>query len=207
MARSACAVPNFAKEKGKFLLIFPGNFSFRTATTTQSGDDPSGKTIETEIATVPGAAAVTQSDGDEDGKPSPVVKEENNEDQSSTHPVAAMSLKKTATPVSSATPPLSSSAAATTMGRIEGLRTNNPSFRIPFPHLQKSLVFKGKKITTTSKYLALSCSNKKNGTVQCKVRMSVGSRNKLHHQRIALPYVSVHSNAPIEMCLHACTYG
>jgi hypothetical protein len=164
MARSACLVPNFAKEKGKFLLIFPGNFSFGTAIASQSGsggsgDLSSGKPTDSDTAAVPGVAASTQSDGDEDGKPSPVVKEEN-------------LSETTPTPVpSAATPPLSSSAAATTLGRIEGLRTNNPSFRIPFPHLQKSLVFAGKKITTTSKYLALSCSNKKNGTVQCKVRM------------------------------------
>mmetsp|Transcript_10752 Transcript_10752/g.27174 ORF Transcript_10752/g.27174 Transcript_10752/m.27174 type:complete len:444 (+) Transcript_10752:72-1403(+) len=104
MARSACVVPNFEKQKGKFLLIFPGNFSFGAE----------HKKTETEDTTKP--------------------------------------ISKT----------------PATMGRIEGLRTNTPSFKVPFPHLEKSLVFPGKKVATTSKFLALSCSNKKSGTVQCK---------------------------------------
>jgi hypothetical protein len=142
LVRSASAVPSFEKEKGKFLLVFPGNFSFGSFGRTTPDGRP-------DAAALPGQAEATPS---EDGKPSP---EKNHNDGSTTNPGEAS--KTTATP-------------STTMGRIEGLRTNTPSFRIPFPHLQKSLVFPGKKISTTSKYLALSCSNKKNGTVQCKVR-------------------------------------
>lgn len=113
LARAACVVPNFDKQKGKFLLIFPGNFSFGNSSN------------ETDKATD--------------------VKQEET------------------------TKPPASNAVAATMGRIEGLQTNTPTFKVPFPHLQKSLVFSGKKIETTSKFLALSCSNKKSGMVQCKV--------------------------------------
>ena len=132
LARSAVVVPNFEKQKGKFLLIFPGNFSFGGAT-----DE---------------GVAETQSNAETDGKP--LAKEVKQEDVMA----AATANKKPAS-------------AFTTMGRIEGLRTNTPSFRVQFPHLKKSLVFQGKKLSTTSKFLALSCSNKKSGTVQCKVRV------------------------------------
>ena len=151
MVRSASAVPNFEKEKGKFLLIFPGNFSFGQGAAVAANGN-------TQVAA---GAAGAENDGEQDGKAS-VLKEE---DQDRSVTKTTTTTKKTATLSSSGV------AAATTMGRIEGLRTNNPSFRIPFPHLQKSLVFAGKKVATTSKFLALSCSNKKSGTVQCKVRV------------------------------------
>lgn len=149
LARAACVAPNFEKEKGKFLLVFPGNFSFG------NGADASGKCQRPQLGK---AAAERQTDGDEDRKPS-APKEQ---DQGTAKSVVTATTKTT-------TSTCSSPSAATTMGRIEGLRTNTPAFRIPFPHLQKSLVFPGKKIATTSKFLALSCSNKKSGTVQCKV--------------------------------------
>lgn len=122
LARAACVVPNFDKQKGKFLLVFPGNFSFGSIPETTTSNAESKETTE--------------------------VKQE----------------ETTATKKSLA------EASAATMGRIEGLKTGTPTFRVPFPHLQKSLVFAGKKIETTSKFLALSCSNKKSGTIQCKVR-------------------------------------
>lgn len=122
LARAACVVPNFDKQKGKFLLVFPGNFSFGNIPETTTSNAESDKTTE--------------------------VKQE----------------ETTATKKSPA------EASVATMGRIEGLKTSTPTFRVPFPHLQKSLVFAGKKIETTSKFLALSCSNKKSGTIQCKVR-------------------------------------
>jgi len=54
------------------------------------------------------------------------------------------------------------------LGRVEGLRTDIPTFKIPFPTMKKDLIFPGRKVPTTSKYLVMSCSSKKNGTVQCK---------------------------------------
>ena len=65
------------------------------------------------------------------------------------------------------------SADPSSLGRVEGLRTDKPTFKIPFPHLNKYLVFEGKKVPTASKYLALSCSGKKNGKVHCKVRNAI----------------------------------
>ena len=140
LVRSACAVPNFEKQKGKFLLIFPGNFSFGKLAENASSEPKSGN-------------------ADSDEKPA-LVKQEDG----TTATAAAEVTSKN---------PNAAAAATTTMGRIEGLKTNNPTFRIPFPHLQKSLVFPGKKVATTSKFLALSCSNKKSGTVQCKVRVYI----------------------------------
>lgn len=127
LTRSASAVPVIDTRKGKFLVVFPGNFSF-------------GKLAATDMS--------PPSEPEEDSAPED---EDNNDDE--TKPTTA--AKKPA---------------VATLGRIEGLRTNTPTFRIPFPHLQKSLLFDGKKIPTTSKYLAFSCSTKKHGTVQCKVR-------------------------------------
>lgn len=53
-------------------------------------------------------------------------------------------------------------------GKLIGLNTDKPKFSIPFPN-GKNLVFPGQKVVTTSKYIMLSCSTRKKGSVVCKV--------------------------------------
>jgi hypothetical protein len=55
------------------------------------------------------------------------------------------------------------------LGKMVDLSTEHPSLRVPFPS-GKTLVFPGKKVETTSKYILLSCSMRKKGSVTCKVR-------------------------------------
>ncbi|VEU34246.1 unnamed protein product [Pseudo-nitzschia multistriata] len=147
LARSACAPVNFEKGKGKFLLVFPGNFSF-------GGSKPNDEANRDNPQ--PSGALVATALGEDDSDKSCHAGDQG-------HPTPAKTTAKKAGLPSNGTV-----TATPTMGRIEGLRTSTPSFRIPFPHLKKSLVFPGKNIPTTSKYLSLSCSNKKKGTVQCK---------------------------------------
>uniref|UniRef100_A0A7S4ACV9 Uncharacterized protein n=1 Tax=Pseudo-nitzschia australis TaxID=44445 RepID=A0A7S4ACV9_9STRA len=171
LARSACAPVNFDKGKGKFLLVFPGKFSFGGSDNSNSNNSDNRNQED------------SQQDNDSDDvgdlKPKATSAEEKSGDTETLCPVHDGNIDNTTTTTTNAEKTGSSSSnintninssnnRKTTMGRIEGLRTDSPSFRIPFPQLNKSLVFPGKKITTTSKYLALSCSNKKKGTVQCK---------------------------------------
>ena len=176
LARSACAPVNFHKGKGKFLLVFPGKFSF--------GGSDSDSNSNSNNRHQKKSQQDNASDDGGDLKPKATSAKEKSGDTETPSPVRDDTIDNTTTTTTNAekigssssniyTNVNSSNNSNTTMGRIEGLRTDSPSFRIPFPHLNKSLVFPGKKIATTSKYLALSCSNKKKGTVQCKVCMFV----------------------------------
>ena len=169
LSRSAVVTPNIEKEKGKYLLIFPGMFSFNnsnnTTTTTTTTKKAAAATKEEEEE-----REVESDDGDLKSKS---VNNDNDDDDDcdEDEDVDDSPLKETTTKNRK----ISATIATTptqihSLGRIEGLRTDIPTFKIPFPNIQKDLIFPGKKVQTTSKYLIMSCSNKKNGTVQCKVR-------------------------------------
>jgi hypothetical protein len=99
--------------------------------------------------------------------------EEEGKEASTTKNGEALSSQQQQTPSKkqSQSQPQSQPQPPTSLGKVEGLRTDHPTFTIPFPHLRKNLVFPGKKVPTSSKYIMLACSNKQKGSVQCKVCM------------------------------------
>ena len=164
LSRSAVVTPNIEKEKGKYLLIFPGMFSFNnnnntTTTTTKKAAAATKEEEEREVESDDGdlKSKSVNNDNDDDDD------DDEDEDDSPLKETTTKNRKISATIATTPTQIHS-------LGRIEGLRTDIPTFKIPFPNIQKDLIFPGKKVQTTSKYLIMSCSNKKNGTVQCKVR-------------------------------------
>ena len=163
LSRSAVVTPNIEKEKGKYLLIFPGMFSFNnnnnTTTTTTKKAAAATKEEEEE-------REVESDDGDLKSKSVNNDDDEDDDDDDDDSPSKETTTKNRKISATIATNPTQ----IHSLGRIEGLRTDIPTFKIPFPNIQKDLIFPGKKVQTTSKYLIMSCSNKKNGTVQCKVR-------------------------------------
>ena len=165
LSRSAVVTPNIEKEKGKYLLIFPGMFSFNnnnntTTTTTKKAaaatKEEEEKEVESDDGDLKSKSVNNDNDDDDDD-------EDEDDDDSPLKETTTKNRKISATIATTPTQIHS-------LGRIEGLRTDIPTFKIPFPNIQKDLIFPGKKVQTTSKYLIMSCSNKKNGTVQCKVR-------------------------------------
>ena len=168
LSRSAVVTPNIEKEKGKYLLIFPGMFSFNnnntttTTTTTKKAAAATKEEEEREVESDDGdlkSKSVNNDDDDND-------EDEDDDDDDDESPLKETTTKNRKISATIATTPTQ----IHSLGRIEGLRTDIPTFKIPFPNIQKDLIFPGKKVQTTSKYLIMSCSNKKNGTVQCKVR-------------------------------------
>jgi hypothetical protein len=186
LSRSAVVTPNIEKEKGKYLLIFPGMFSFNklTSTTTTTTKKAAATEEEAEVE-------VEADDGDGDLKPKSVntatTKQKNDnddddddadddDDDDDDDGDEDSPLKDTTTTTTTTKKKVSATIATTptqihSLGRVEGLRSDIPTFKIPFADIQKDLIFPGRKVQTTSKYLIMSCSNKKNGTVQCKVCM------------------------------------
>jgi hypothetical protein len=169
LSRSAVVTPNIEKEKGKYLLIFPGMFSFNNNTTTTKKAATTEEEEEKEVESDDGdlkPKSVNNNDNDNDGNDNDDDDEDGDEDDSPLKDTTTTTIKKKKISANIATTQIHS------LGRIEGLRTDIPIFKIPFPNIQKDLIFPGRKVQTTSKYLIMSCSNKKNGTVQCKVRSS-----------------------------------
>ena len=168
LSRSAVVTPNIEKEKGKYLLIFPGMFSFNnnnntTTTTTKKAaaatkEEEEEREVESDDGDLKSKSVNNDDDNDED--------EDEDDDDDDDSPPKETTTKNRKMSATIATTPTQ----IHSLGRIEGLRTDIPTFKIPFPNIQKDLIFPGKKVQTTSKYLIMSCSNKKNGTVQCKVR-------------------------------------
>ena len=170
--------PNIDKEKGKFLLIFPGIMSFHkkplsvatTTTTTTSttnkvddnnkkdkAEDDNGNDNDDDDDDV----IVLDDDEEEEGKEgNATTKDGETSSQQQKTPAKKQSQTQSQPPPS--------------LGKVEGLRTDHPTFTIPFPHLGKNLVFPGKKVPTSSKYIMLACSNKQKGSVQCKVCFMFG---------------------------------
>ena len=166
LSRSAVVTPNIEKEKGKYLLIFPGMFSFNNSnnTTTTTTKKAAAATKEEEEE-----REVESDDGDLKSKSVNNDDDDNDEDDDDDDDDDESPLKETTTKNRKISATIATNPTQIhSLGRIEGLRTDIPTFKIPFPNIQKDLIFPGKKVQTT--YLIMSCSNKKNGTVQCKVR-------------------------------------
>jgi hypothetical protein len=134
LARNAVARPNLAKERGKYLLILPGNLSLKKLANNDNKRSLSQSSI--------GLAEASSNIG---------ISQTTNTGLSQS---SVDATKKVPPPI---------------LGTIQDLNTDHPKFVIPFPE-GKTLVFPGKKVETTSKYMILSCSTKKKGSVVCKVR-------------------------------------
>ncbi|KAG7343990.1 hypothetical protein IV203_021998 [Nitzschia inconspicua] len=153
LAKSAVATPSIVKERGKFLLLFPGSFSFHKPLVKVAKPMVDKETDDNK-------ADIDDDDNDDNhnndyGGDGDRNNQDGNVDNGDSKPAAVATSKKA--------PPMS-------LGKLEGLATDTPSFRIPFAN--KQLVFPGKKVSTTSKYILLSCANKQKMAVQCKAIFS-----------------------------------
>ena len=162
--RQTLIAPSIAKEKGRYLLILPGTFSFKTI---NAGDTSSSTGKEDAVA------ASTIHDGDDDAAHNDDDDDNNEEEEEDEgdDPKSVSAFNKSVLPIHK---PTTTAVAVPQFGNIQGLSTPNPKLRIAFPRGEsghgRSLVFPGTKVETSSKYLWLNCSAKKKGTVACKVR-------------------------------------
>ena len=161
--KQALLPPSIPKEKGRYLLILPGQFSFKPlkpnapTSTTTSGDS----TVDAKEEALP---VLTQTQESEDPIKPPSPNEGNtNQEESDEDNEAPVGQESTA-------PTTQNKPTVPQFGTLEGLTTPHPKLRISFPTLQKSLVFPGSKVHTSSKYMWLNCAARKKGTVACKVR-------------------------------------
>lgn len=124
LAKSAVTRPNLAKEKGKYLIIFPGNLGLKTIAkaTDEKNDNDDNNEVQ-----IKGPKSQSTVDGEN-------------------------LTKKSSVP---------------TLGQMQDLSTDHPKLVVPFPG-GKSLIFPGKKVESMSKYIMLSCSTKKKGSIACK---------------------------------------
>jgi hypothetical protein len=136
LARNAVQKPNLVKEKGKFLLILPGNLSLKSFTESSKASQLSQVSLSQNSVGL--------------GQTSIGLSQEMNESVPSSQPL--FTLKKV----------------LPTLGRLTNLSTDQPKLVLKFSST-KSLVFPGKKVSTSSKYMMLSCSSKRKGHVACKV--------------------------------------
>jgi hypothetical protein len=149
LAKSAVSSASVEKEKGKFLLLFPGQFSFHKMLSQQLQQD----------AKTPSKAGAKETEETQ--------KEEENSD------FEDLTLEDDEPKDAKPTPSKKPAADLPSLGQLEGLRTDHPTFTIPFVGQSKRLVFPGKKVPTTSKFIMLSCANKQKNAVQCKVRIAI----------------------------------
>jgi hypothetical protein len=181
-----------SKEKGKFLLLFPGNFSFHKS---QHQQPPPPLPSTSKLSSLHVHVSMKDKD-DSDNNENKTDKKNDYDDDTDLDKTATTQSSSDPDPV--AIPPKSTPISTTNKtpaiwGRLEGLASDAPTFRIPFVDSNnngntnnKQLVFQGKQIPTTSKYLFLSCANHKNTAttttcstakpkmvVQCKVRYSM----------------------------------
>lgn len=189
--KQTLAEPSIAKEKGKYIFTFSGRFSLKdfassatVATTSKkesqdkiSPDDATNSIAKTETAD----DVVQINDEDDDDEENGNLDEEE-EDASNTSDANKDSKADTASGADAddddstakklpAKPNTTTSTAPCLLqlGKVVGLATRTPQLRVPFPNSNKVLVFPGKKVDTSSKYMWLNCSTKKKGSVTCKV--------------------------------------
>lgn len=170
--KQALVAPSISKEKGRYLLILPGVFSFKpikqasstsVATTTTATNSASAEPTQEEPL-----PALTQTQDSEDVLGNTNQDESDDDDDDNDEP--GKESTATTTTTNNNNKPKSS---IPQLGNLEGLATPHPKLRISFPALQKSLVFPGTKVHTSSKYMWLNCAARKKGTVTCKVRSVV----------------------------------
>lgn len=149
--KQALVPPSLAKEKGRYLLILPGTLNLKSIQQQVSGDLATNDNL---------SEPPSQDDNDEDvdnnnNYNDDQEDEEDEEKVSSSQPTANTVKPTTILPQ---------------LGKVVGLSTATPKLRIAFPDCGKSLVFPGTKVPTSSKFMWLNCSNRKKGSVACKVR-------------------------------------
>ena len=157
LARTAVVAPNISKEKGRYLLLLPGILNIKTQQRQQQ-------------------QAEEEQEQEQEAKNSNDDNNNNNkEDTKTMDKVVSMGGSSSNGAAEDATSTAATSTldstlkkAPTSLGRVEGLATDSPVLKVPFPN-GKTLIFPGKKVPTTSKYIMLSCSTKKKGSVACKV--------------------------------------
>ena len=171
--KQALVAPSISKEKGRYLLILPGVFSFKpikqansslaAATTTTTTTTNAGTVEPTQEEPLP---ALTQTQDSEDVL-GDANQDESDDDDDDNEPGKESTGTTTATNSSSSSNKPKSSIPQ--LGNLEGLATPHPKLRISFPAQRKSLVFPGTKVHSSSKYMWLNCAARKKGTVTCKV--------------------------------------
>jgi len=164
LSKNSDARPNFAMGRGRFLFVLPGMLSLRPAapspsTTTPlksiNGNAEKGGTDEA----VSCETTIKDLATDQANKSHDVVLKQ---EQSSGKPKTASSDSTVENILSSPVPPPST---LQSLGKVKNLKSSNPSLVIPLPNGQ-TLIFKGRKIPCTSRFLVLTC--RSSGKVQCR---------------------------------------
>jgi hypothetical protein len=147
LSRGASARPNLSKGKGRFLIILPGNMSLtpQTAVAASAPFTPASKTNDSESK-------------NDSPQPTPIQT-----------PSSDPLLSDTATATPSNHNVFGIAANLPRLGKIEKLGSDNPILRVPFPDDDgRELIFRGRKISTSSRFMSLTCKGGK-GAVNCKV--------------------------------------
>lgn len=144
LSKTASAAPNLAKQKGRYVILLPGILSLR------------GKE----------AAAAVKGEGkggdEEDGdtKPAAIETLRSSDD--------AATAVKSSDEAAATKPTKDEKPQKQMMGRIEGLATDTPLLKIPYPN-GGMLTCKGQKVDSSSRFMMLSF---KRGKVNCKDAVS-----------------------------------
>jgi hypothetical protein len=169
LSRNAVSGTNVAKEKGRYLLFLPGLLSLKNPPPT--------------VATAAATSTTKAKDADEDNSDTSM---DNDEHEKDTEKKDSLAIATTAS-------------ALPTLGRLEQLSTATPLLKVPFltsdaavaigdtannhTFMERMLCFPGTKVDTSSKFMMLTCSQKRGGSVTCKVRIFVGQNESMQTQR------------------------
>jgi hypothetical protein len=166
-----------AKTKHRYLIVWPGVLSLnphRAELQKNNGSDEISKKEDPEDAEEATAnvdkedKAAEEAAEDEDMNDDDMNDNDNDKNgQEETNDTANEEENDKKTSATSTSVVASSSgSAATCLGTLEGLDTDKPTLKIPFPNGQ-SMTFAGRKVESSSKFMLLTCSKK--GSVTCKV--------------------------------------
>jgi hypothetical protein len=148
LSKNSDSKPNLATGRGRFLFILPGSLSlkkpFEKGEEGSKHDNPDSNNLDTDVGT-----GMDTDTPQHDAKMATAVK------SSSQPPGSSPAAVK----------PASSTSTLFTMGKVRHLETDHPKLEIELPTGQL-LVFRGTKVSTTSRYLVLSC--KTSGVVNCR---------------------------------------
>jgi hypothetical protein len=148
LSKNSDSKPNLATGRGRFLFVLPGSLSlkkpFEKGEEGSKHDNPDSNNLDTDVCT-----GMDVDTPQHDAKMATAVK-------SSYQPPGSSPA---------AVKPASSTSTLFTMGKVRHLETDHPKLEIELPTGQL-LVFRGTKVSTTSRYLVLSC--KTSGVVNCR---------------------------------------
>jgi hypothetical protein len=153
LSKGATMKPNLQKGKGRFLIILPGMLSWK----------PLAKTIDHKTTTTPTTSTTTTTttattSGD------------------TYTPNLSPTLESPPSQPSPPSPPSQPSPVIHTsvnippkhiLGTLSGLSTDTPKLTIPLPNSQ-NLVFSGRKVESSSRYMMLSCQPRRKSAITCK---------------------------------------